>query len=196
MAYARDGTSFAVVGSMREVWALVVLCFGCAARSETEDACLVGLEREPLRTCFPTSLEPEANPESPRYGQVNCTFIVSGTAGTPFCDCTRQNYVPASDAQSELARDELRARGLCFGDCCENVCSCVLLQLSGDELTACQWPNEAESSPRGWCYVEPEAGWGDPSTVEDCPSNQQKLLRIVPESVMPNGTIGTLACID
>lgn len=181
---------------MREVCLFVLGVLGCSARSETEDACLVGRAQEPIKACFPTSLEPESNPDSPNYGQVNCSFIVSGTAGTPFCDCARENYVPASDAHAELAREELRVRGLCFGPCCDNVCSCVLLQLAGDELTACQWPNEAESPPRGWCYVEPDAGWGDPSTVADCPSSQARLLRIVPESVMPKGTIGTLACID
>ena len=181
---------------MLRVWSLVVLCAGCAARSEDGEACLVEQTKEPLtRSCLPTTLEPESDPESANYGRVNCALIVSGVAGTPFCDCTRPGYAPATDAEVDLAREELRFRGLCVDGCCDDVCSCQLLQLAGDELAACQWPDESESSPRGWCYVEPDAGWGDASTVADCPNSQRRLIRIVPKSIM-NHMVGTLACID
>jgi hypothetical protein len=181
---------------MRHACALAVLCFGCAARSEVADACLVERTEEPLtRSCLPTTLEPESNPESPSYGQVNCAMIVSGVAGTPFCDCTSPGFARASDAQAELAREENRVRGLCLGTCCEDLCSCVLPQLSGDALAACQWPDESETSPRGWCYVEPDAGWGDPSTVAECPSTQRRLIRVVPKGII-NHKVATLACID
>lgn len=181
---------------MRGVWAIVILGFGCAGRSEIEGACLVDSAEEALaRTCLPTTLEPEANPESSSYGQVNCVMVVSGVAGTPFCDCASPGFAPASYAQIELARQENQVLGLCAGDCCEETCSCLLLQLSGDELAACQWPNESESSPRGWCYVEPDAGWGDPTTVADCPTTQRRLIRIVPKSIISH-RVAMLACID
>ena len=181
---------------MRRAWALVVLCVGCDPSSEIDDACLEGKSQEPVRVCLSTTLEPESNPESSRYGQVNCAFIVTGFAGTPFCDCTRRGYAPASDAQVEFAREEQQLRGHCQGSCCEESCSCLLLQLSGDELAACQWPDETESSARGWCYVEPDAGWGDTRTVAECPDTQQRLIRFMPANVIAHGHTGTLACID
>ena len=51
-------------------------------------------------------------------------------------DCASPGFAPASDAQIELARGENQARGLCAGACCEETCSCLLLQLSGEELAA------------------------------------------------------------
>jgi len=55
--------------------------------------------------------------------------------------------------------------------------------------------HESETSPRGWCYVEPDAGWGDPSTVAECPSTQRRLILVVPKGII-NHKVATLACID
>jgi hypothetical protein len=183
---------------MRYAWPLVLLAVACAERS-VDDACWIDATHEPFtRTCLPVALEPELEPTSPEYGRVPCVVIVTRPAGSAFCDCTLAGYAPVSDAQAALVRDQLRASGLCEAACCEEACSCELLQFSGAELDHCQSRDgepPSRDGPPGWCYVEPDAGFGEPSLVADCPITQRQLLRFLPSAIL-NGSHGSLACIQ
>jgi hypothetical protein len=179
---------------------LVVLFAGCQSGDPevVMDECLVERTQETIRTCTPRSLHPETDPENPEFGRVPCVAIVSGRVNTPFCECTRPGFSPASDAQAELAQSELEAGSLCVDACCDTYCFCVLEQLSGEELAYCQGVGELDFEPgygpQGWCYVEPDLGIGDPSKVENCPDSQRQLVLFEPPSVV-NGSISYIACI-
>jgi hypothetical protein len=84
--------------------------------------------------------------------------------------------------------------------CCDSYYFCELLQFSGAALDVCQGrePDEPppEPLPNGWCYVAPDAGFGDPSTVENCPPTQRQLVRFLPDDALIDGHFAFLACID
>lgn len=185
---------------MRFLPLLVVLFAGCESGDPevVMDECFVETTQEPIRTCMPRSLHPVTDPEDPEFGRVPCVAIVGSRANTPFCECTRPGFSPASDAQAELARNELEAGGLCVDACCDSYCFCLLEQLSGEALAYCQGVGELDFEPgygpQGWCYVEPDVGVGDPSKVENCPDTQRQLVFFEPSTVI-NGSITYIACI-
>jgi hypothetical protein len=187
--------------TMRRTLFLVTLLLGCASGDPEVggDECFVETTKEAVRSCYPSPLEPELDPEHPDYGRVPCVVIDAGRAGSPYCDCDQPGFGPASAAQAELAREQLDAGGICEGGCCENLCFCELFQLSGDSLDHCQGRNDTEyppgNEPRGWCYVEPGRGLGHPSTVEDCPGTQQQKILFVPPEVLANHHVAVFACV-
>jgi hypothetical protein len=181
---------------MLRAWSLIFLVVGCSSSSEVKDQCLVETTQESVRTCFPQPLDLVTDPQSPDYGRVPCVLITAARVETPYCDCTLAGYAPVTDAQAALARDELRVGSLCEGACCDDYCFCQLLQLSGADLDYCQGriPElPPDTYPHGFCYVEPDRGFGDPSTVERCPSTQRQLVLFHPSEVI-NHRVGFFAC--
>ncbi len=164
--------------------ALAVATAGCASGQEPpDDTCRFATIQQALTSkCLGRSLDPVTDPEDPDFGRVPCWMLEIGTQDTDFCRCDSAGYRPASEAQTETALATLRAGGECHDACCESVCFCELLQLAGDPLRACQG-GENESiaiDTPGFCYVEPAAGVGDPSTVADCPEDEQQQLILTP----------------
>ena len=163
---------------------LGVAAAGCvSSREPPDDTCQFAQVQQALTLkCLGRSLEPVTDPESPDFGRVPCWMVEIGTQDTEFCRCAGAGYAPASEAQTETALATLRAGGECHDACCESVCFCELLQLSGEELRACQ-AGENESvaiDTPGFCYVEPAAGVGDPSTVASCAADEQQQLILTP----------------
>jgi len=79
------------------------------------------------------------------------------------------------------ARQQFADIGYCSNACCADLCFCELLQLSGDALLHCQAGiDDPEVDVQGFCYVEPDVGVGDPSTVEDCRPSERQNLRFTP----------------
>jgi hypothetical protein len=186
-------------GMRRAVIATLVLFSGCATGGEDEgSSCAVGTDSEPLaRACYPEPLGVVTDPEAGEYGRVPCVVIAAARSGTSFCDCARPGFRAATAEQADVAREQLEVGALCEGTCCDDYCFCELLQLSGNALAACQdrASSEAPAPPtNGWCYIEPAAGFGDPSRIADCPSVQPQLVRFVPESVIADGQMSIVAC--
>jgi hypothetical protein len=164
---------------------LALVATGCVTESvpAPPDECAIGQEREPYTLrCFPHSLSPVTDPESSEFGRVNCALIEVARAGSELCDCALPGYRPATSLELELARAELDSWGACQNACCEGLCYCVLAQLEGEELAACQGGDETRQlvDRSGWCYVEPDVGVGDPSTVEGCLDGERQLVLLTP----------------
>jgi len=153
------------------------------APGDTGNACQFGREQQGFTPkCLTQSLDPVTDPASPDFGRVNCSLIELGSAGTDFCDCSLPGYAPATGIEIQNAFATLEANGECQNACCEEVCFCELLQLSGDDLAACQGGDATLVTVQrhGWCYVEPDLGVGDPSSVEDCPLDERRQLLFTP----------------
>jgi hypothetical protein len=180
---------------MRHAVVLALSVAGCTGSSVEEARCHVEATQEPVRACFPEPLEPVTDPDSPDYGRVPCVALVARRSDTVFCECAVDGYAPPTDSQVEIGRDELRSSALCEGACCEEYCLCQLRQFSGDDLAYCQGRLEAEPPgyARGFCYVEPDRGFGDPSTVENCPESQRRLVLFHPPGGY-SGSVTFIAC--
>lgn len=131
--------------------------------------------------CFPRSLDPVTNPESPDFGRIPCRMFVVAEKETGICACDLPNYRPLGSIDTATARHYFADIGYCSSACCESLCFCELLQLSGDELLLCQAGVDVDAP--GFCYVEPDVGVGDPSTVEDCKQSERYNVRLTPSYV-------------
>jgi hypothetical protein len=128
---------------------------------------------------------------------VPCVVIVASRV-TSFCACARPGLRPATDEQAAVARAELAGGAYCSGACCDEYCFCELPQFSGDALATCQdrAPGEPpDGTSSGWCYVEPGAGFGDPSRVEHCHETQRQLIRWMPDDALKPHELAFVACI-
>jgi hypothetical protein len=46
----------------------------------------------------------------------------------------------------------------------------------------------------GWCYVDPDAGLGDPSLVQNCPTSSRRIVRFVGENTPVRGAVVLVVC--
>jgi len=131
--------------------------------------------------CFPRSLDPVTDPSSPDFGTIPCRMFVVLPEEAGACACDLPNYRPIGSIDTANVRKYLLDSGYCPNACCENVCFCELLQLSGDDLARCQAGivDDALDVP-GFCYVEPDVGVGDPSTVKNCKASERQNIRLTP----------------
>jgi hypothetical protein len=123
---------------------------------------------------------------SPDYGAVNCRLLaVHETDGE--CRCDGDTRIAADPDDLLSLRQRLQAMGLCAGRTgrdCAHFCACEVPQSEGSALAACQ--NDAKNEPRdpntgeplnGWCYLDPDAGFGAPSLVAECPAGNARNVR-------------------
>ncbi len=185
--------------SKTSAWLLALLSAACA--SDPLASCPEeGIAQEAFsRKCLSQSLDPVTDPSRADYGRVDCVMIVAESAGTPACNCDGLGRAPASALQAQRAREIMSASGMCPSTCCDEICFCEYVQLSGELLAACQSrPNQAEynplSAPLGWCYVEPALGLGDDETVDTCPPTQKRNIRYFPDEPRQNLT-AALMCV-
>lgn len=121
-------------------------------------------------------------------GTVPCRMIAVRQASP--CECESGVRRPLEDEtlKAELAT-ALERRGVCgknTGIPCDSYCACEVPQLQGSALRACQ--NETAETPidpatmqpaNGWCYLDPEAGFGNPMLIESCPPANFKNIRVI-----------------
>ena len=183
---------------MRFVAVIAMLLAGCSSGSGNEGPsdCAQGVEAEPLtRTCYPEPLPAVTDASSVDYGRVPCVVLDAGRTETPFCECTQPGHRPVTAAQDALAREQLGAQNACSGSCCDDLCFCELLQFSGGDLAYCQDRAEEPTSeaPNGWCYIEPGAGFGNESRIDECPPSQPQVVRFLPDDAVVS-RLAVLAC--
>jgi hypothetical protein len=123
------------------------------------------------------------DPSSIDYGKVPCSVVAVNKQGN--CSCSGGGRFPVTpDARAALL-EQLEAQGSCGGStgvACESYCLCELAQLSGPALQACQRDGEPMGSAgplSGWCYVDPEQGFGSSEAVGTCPTGQQRNVRVL-----------------
>jgi hypothetical protein len=149
------------------VWnALLVLLSACADKSSDACGSDVGRIQHQLTIgCTAHDLNVDAQ------GQVACRVFVLAPKGTELCGCDLQGYVATEVTAREVT--ELRFGAEACDEPVQEGCVCELEQLSGQGLEDCHTLTDVEwqrnsNSIRGWCYVDPAQGSGDPRLIEDC----------------------------
>jgi hypothetical protein len=159
---------------------------------EPEDCTNVGQQRQPLRTtCFQKELEPEADTTLATWGQVPCRVLTFEPQGDPYCACSEvEGLSPVDPALLSVVLEDLQRDQTCRDACCEGLCFCELQQLAGADLAYCLGldaePRAFGEDPIGWCYLDPDDGFGDPALVEHCPTDDRRELRTLPERAWGN----------
>ncbi len=135
--------------------------------------------------CASLNADFELDPDSTAYGTVGCRLVALDSASAD-CACDSPARSPLSEDDRKALSIELRSRGLCQGAACANACACELPQLTGPLLASCQ--NDIAATPRdpitggrvdGWCYVDPQRGFGAPELVRSCPAGSLRNLRVL-----------------
>ncbi len=139
--------------------------------------------------CTQRSLEVDAS------GQVECLLLEARyTDGQCSCDLPGRDDLPsdASGAVTQAKKDPVAANADCF---------CLVTQLAGDALAACQ--TDVAPNPKlngepvdGWCYVDATVTppVGNPAVVEACPAGDERLLRFVGKGEPINGSTLFITC--
>jgi hypothetical protein len=139
-----------------------------------------------------TSRQLEADPSS---GQVECLLLEARyTGGQCSCDLPGRDDVPAesSGVVTQAKKDPAAANADCF---------CLVTQLAGDELAACQ--NDVSPNPKrngepvdGWCYVDATSTppVGNPAIVEGCPDGKERSIRFVGKGEIANYATLFITC--
>ena len=145
--------------------------------------------------CLPRSLSSGAAGSS--AGTVPCSmFELSFPAAGCLCDVARgRGAAPA--AFESAVRERAAVNGLCDVDgdaSCDSACICELLQLAGTDLESCQNDDVVPDDVYGFCYIDAEAGIGNPALVADCPESQRRRLRLVGADVPAPGASMFVAC--
>jgi hypothetical protein len=123
------------------------------------------------------------DPSSIDYGKVPCSVVAVNKQGD--CSCSGGGRFPVTPAARAALLETLEQQGSCGGSTgvpCESYCLCELAQLSGPGLLACQRDSEPMGSTgplSGWCYVDPEQGFGSSEAVGTCPTGQQRNVRVL-----------------
>lgn len=163
---------------------VVLVGGGCvSAPAPVDEQCRFGTVAQGLSSrCYSHSLGPVTDPDDPEFGRVPCEIVEFGNQGSDFCNCATAGYRPATPAQSQVALEALTSEGACQETCCDSLCFCELLQLSGTELQACQQGESASIAldTPGFCYVEPGVGVGDASSIDGCPKSQPQRIILTP----------------
>ena len=133
--------------------------------------------------CASLDAEFISDPSSFHYGQVPCSVVAVNKQGN--CPCSGSGRFPVTPVARATLLDQLEAQGSCGGStgvACDSYCLCELAQLSGPGLQACQSDTEPMGSAgplSGWCYVDPEQGFGSNEAVGTCPASQQRNVRVL-----------------
>lgn len=142
--------------------------------------------------CLPRSLSPAPD------GQVECLVLEARVSDAPSCDGVNRIDVPSTNAgiieeakQSETANPAWNQ-------------FCLVPQLSGDDLHACQ---TTEGDPivvdgeqvNGWCYLDATTvpSIGDPALVPSgCTPDQRRIVRLVGAANPSPGSTMFIVCTD
>jgi hypothetical protein len=73
-------------------------------------------------------------------------------------------------------------------------CLCEIPQLTGDDLAACLGDGEPSGGEHGFCYVDTEAGAGEPALVGSCPAGQKRRLRYLGPDLPASNALTFVSC--
>jgi hypothetical protein len=150
--------------------------------------------------CLDDTFEPDGE------GRVECRIVTTSRRDECTCDAELHERTVEDGDILQGVRERLRLLGACSegtGISCDDYCICELEQLTGTALDACQNdPSEIVMDPRnegrmlsGWCYVDPDLGFGDPALVANCRPTARRLIRFPdPRTFGRDGMIGLIAC--
>ena len=77
---------------------------------------------------------------------------------------------------------------------CDSACACELQQPDGSDLVACQNDEVIADGIYGFCYIDEDAGIGNPALVADCPESMKRRLRFVGDNTPAADAVVFLAC--
>jgi hypothetical protein len=98
--------------------------------------------------------------------------------------------LPSAIATQLVEEDQCGPNGI---DCRDH-CMCKLASLEGSALEACRAGSQ-DPNVYGYCYIEPDKGFGAPELVEGCPESENRLLRYMGGGVPANGSVLFTACL-
>jgi hypothetical protein len=145
--------------------------------------------------CLPRPLPVEDD------GSVPCAVVevLPHRAGTT-CSCDEsKGRLPLGAGDAKL-RTAIASRLVEEDQCgpngidCRDHCMCKLASLEGNDLEACRAGSE-DPNVYGYCYVDPDNGFGAPALVEGCPESENRLLRYMGTEVPANGSVLFTACL-
>jgi hypothetical protein len=142
-------------------------------------------------TCLPRALIPQED------GTVPCAIVeaIPPNAARDWCDCAAnlRDPVPADSTLANAIEGTLQREGYCGGGNgqpnCSEFCFCRLKELvptSSDPAIAAAGTRcltetnvEKNTTPPGFCYVDPAQGKGVDAVVASCKPNEKRIIRIV-----------------
>jgi hypothetical protein len=73
---------------------------------------------------------------------------------------------------------------------------CEITEFSGDELTTCRNEPIDPETQAGFCYVDPDNGYGNPDLVNGCAPTQRRLLRFMGGALPASNAQAFIVCAD
>ncbi|NUO49377.1 MAG: hypothetical protein HOV80_11030 [Polyangiaceae bacterium] len=141
------------------------------------DAITARVETELAPPCFPRALAPGDD------GRVSCAVIEAMQTSTCSCDSAGGREAP-TEAELDVVRSEAE----------EATCFCAIQQFAGEELTSCQKDVQPSGDLNGWCYVDPERGFGDASLTASCGAHEKRRIRFVGAGEPADGARTFIMC--
>jgi hypothetical protein len=126
------------------------------------------------RWCLPRTLSVDAE------GRTSCALIAFHSDDTA-CRCDAPGVGTPTAGAIAAAKNWLRFIGACDvagKPSCDSYCGCDLVQASGSALHACQQQDGPLTDGSGWCYLDPDAGVGNPALVANCYATQRQIVRV------------------
>jgi hypothetical protein len=150
------------------------------------------LQQELRGSCLEREFETDAD------GQLACDVVEARMPESPGgCSCASPGHIDLGSATREVVEDELAASGLCGGNTgvsCDDYCLCEIGELANSDLDICRNSVTDPQTVYGYCYVDPDNGFGNPDLVADCPSNQRRILRFMGNDIIAPRASVFVAC--
>jgi hypothetical protein len=138
------------------------------------DALIDRLVPQLAGSCLPRKLEVRDN-------RIPCRVVEALPAGGG-CGLPGRKPVDASDPVVAVVQWELEKRGVCDAaerPECATFELCELDQIEGDDLASCQDEANYAGATSGYCYIDPEQGYGSSRLVAQCSGGERRQLRFV-----------------
>ena len=145
--------------------------------------------------CLPRPLEMDAD------GRLPCAVVETRPPSSGGCSCASPGRLdlPARGATREAVDNELALSGYCDGStgiACSDYCSCEIEEFSNDDLVVCRDQPVDPGVLHGFCYVDPDNGYGNPELVSGCAPAQRRLLRFMGDALPASDAQAFIVCTD
>jgi hypothetical protein len=155
------------------------------------DALIRGFKSALTVPCLPRQLPVEGD------GTLACTVIEARLPDEAGCSCGAAGHAELSSSSvRSFVEGELSSRNHCgdvTGIDCSDYCLCEIVELTGAEGDECRnFVGEAMGS--GYCYVDPDRGYGNPELVASCPDSSRQLIRFVGDGVPGPRSVALVTC--